>query len=1117
MPQSPGGPSVKFAPIREKIDMKPKKFLSLLLIVFMLLAATPLCGTVAAAAQAPETVRVGYFSFPGYHNKTENDGIETRSGYGYEFLQLIARYNNWKYEYVGFDNSYSDCLGLLEEGEVDIVTSVSKTADREELFLFSEKDIGTNSTIFTVKAGNTRVEKGNYSTYNGLRIGMLANNSKNATFEAFAGEHGFSYVAVYRESDSELSALLESGEVDGIVTGSLRVMGNEWLIESLSPQPFYVCVNKQNAALMDKVNAAIDTLDLAEPDWRNVLHDEYYSTDESGNIIMSAEEREYIRSLAGQDKLKVLMNPDRKPYSYFKNGTEAAGIFPAIFEKMTENVDLPYEFVPVKDRAEYYEKRNSDEIDLVIDFNDDLSLAESGGYKITDVYYTTTHTMIKRRDLKGDPKKFATQKFADNPFSDYLAKYVGGDTEVVRYDSLDESVEAVKKGECDATITLSYVAEQYIWNDDRNVLTSELIGETSSAYTIGVNSARCNFLLLSILNKCVTGMSRSARSSIVTEQISEFRPTADTGLITLLRRNPGYIVLLVSGVLLLIFAIAMLVVRTLNQRKLQRKVAEATSKLQAQTEELSAALHAADAANRSKTTFLNNMSHDIRTPMNAIIGFTALATTHLDNRERALDYLTKISQASNHLLSLINDVLDMSRIESGKVHIEDRPENLADILQGLRNIIQSDIHAKHLELFIDTVDVANEEVYCDKLRLNQILLNLTSNAIKFTKTGGSVFIKVVQKESRKEGYGTYEFSVRDTGIGMSPEFAKTVFDPFTRERNSTVSGIQGTGLGMAITKNIVDIMGGTIKVESEQGVGTEFVVTLELKFTDSEPEQLSLAELNGLYSLVVDDDLVSCQSVSKMLRQIGMHAEWTVTGKEAVVRTKEAIELGHPFEVYIIDWAMPDMDGIATVKQIRTLIGDSSPIILMSAYDWADIEQDARKAGVTGFISKPLFASDLHRALEKSLGKSSPKAEPAKKESKVLSKRILLVEDNELNREIAQEILTEAGLLVETAENGQIAYEMVKNSQVGYYDLILMDVQMPVMNGYESTKLIRALDNELANIPIIAMTANAFEEDKLDAYAAGMNGHLAKPIDIDMMFKVLEDTLGTKKDEPDKG
>ena len=527
---------------------------------------------------------------------------------------------------------------------------------------------------------------------------------------------------------------------------------------------------------------------------------------------------------------------------------------------------------------------------------------------------------------------------------------------------------------------------------------------------------------------------------------------------------------------------------------------------------LSEALALAEQASKAKTTFLNNMSHDIRTPMNSIIGFTALAMTHIDNKERVKDYLTKISRSSSHLLSLINDVLDMSRIESGNVSIEENAENIAEILHNICNIIQADIKAKQLELFVDTVDVSDENIYCDRLRLNQILLNLISNAMKFTNPGGTVSIRITQKPCKREGYGLYEFKVKDTGIGMSPEYAKVIFEPFTRERTSTVSGIQGTGLGMAITKNIVTMMGGTINVESEVGKGTEFTVNLELRLQDEVQENLLIEELEGIHALVVDDDLNACQSVSKMLRQIGMRADWTMYGKEAVARTVEAMEMGEKFEVYIIDWLMPDMNGIETARQIRKVVGEDAPIIILSAYDWGDIEDEARKAGVNGFVSKPLFVSDLRTTLLKVCGKAEePHAEETTVRKDFVGKRILLAEDIELNREIASVILEEAGFDVECAENGQEALDMVKNSKPGWYDLVLMDIQMPVMNGYDATRAIRKLENKkLADIPIIAMTADTFVEDRQEAIDAGMNGHLGKPIDIALLMETLSDIFDGK-------
>ena len=523
---------------------------------------------------------------------------------------------------------------------------------------------------------------------------------------------------------------------------------------------------------------------------------------------------------------------------------------------------------------------------------------------------------------------------------------------------------------------------------------------------------------------------------------------------------------------------------------------------EAQRKMLVDALAAAEHANRAKTAFLNNMSHDIRTPMNAIIGYTALAASHLDNVDTIRDYLNKISVSSSHLLSLINDVLDMSRIESGRVKIEEKEVNLPDVLHDLRIIIQSNIASKQQDLFIDTQDILHEDIITDKLRLNQVLLNIVSNAIKFTPVGGTISIRISEKSCALNGYTTYEFRIKDNGIGMSEEFQKHIFESFSREQTTTVSGIQGTGLGMAITKNIIDMMGGTISVKSEEGKGTEFIVVLDCKLSDHIVKYEPIPELQGARALVADDDTSTCMSVSKMLRQIGMRADWTVSGKEAVVRTKEAYDEGDEFKAYIIDWLMPDMNGIETVRRIRKVIGDSTPIIILTAYDWSDIEVEAREAGVTAFVAKPLFMSELREALTRPVRTEITKDQEA--DVDLTGKKILLVEDNELNQEIAAEILKEAGFIVDIAEDGIVAVDKMASAPSDSYDLILMDIQMPKMNGFMATREIRTLsDNRKANIPIIAMTANAFDEDKKDAFACGMNGFIAKPINIKELMSTL--------------
>ena len=522
---------------------------------------------------------------------------------------------------------------------------------------------------------------------------------------------------------------------------------------------------------------------------------------------------------------------------------------------------------------------------------------------------------------------------------------------------------------------------------------------------------------------------------------------------------------------------------------------------------LSDAVSAAETANRAKSTFLSNMSHDIRTPMNAIIGFTTLAVSNIENQEKVRDYLGKILASSNHLLSLINDILDMSRIESGKIHLEETKVNLSDLLHDLKTIISGQIHAKQLELYMDAMDVTDEDIYCDKTRLNQVLLNLLSNAIKFTPAGGTVSVRLRQFPSTQKDCAQYEIRVKDNGIGMSQEFAQKIFDPFERERTSTVSKIQGTGLGMAISKNIVNMMGGTIEIKTQKNKGTEFIIRLMFRVQSEQHRVEKITELEGLKALVVDDDFNTCDSVTKMLVKVGMRSEWTLSGKEAVLRAKQSIELGDAFHAYIIDWRLPDMNGIEVTRQIRSL-GDDTPIIILTAYDWSEIEVEAKAAGVTAFCAKPMFMSDLRETLMTALGQKKEQNNDdvlPEADFNFKNKHILLVEDNELNSEIATEILTEYGFIVDTAENGAEALEKVSTSKPGTYDLVLMDVQMPVMNGYEATKCIRKLkDPALANISILAMTANAFDEDRKKALESGMDGFLSKPIVIKELVQALK-------------
>ena len=438
------------------------------------------------------------------------------------------------------------------------------------------------------------------------------------------------------------------------------------------------------------------------------------------------------------------------------------------------------------------------------------------------------------------------------------------------------------------------------------------------------------------------------------------------------------------------------------------------------------------------------------------------------------------------------------------MNLNEKSENISNIIHMLKDIVQADIRSRKIDFFVDSADVCDENIICDKLRLNQVLLNILSNAIKYTPINGVVSLRIVQLGVSDTGYGQYEFRVKDTGIGMNEDFLKTIYDPFTRVQSSTVSGIQGTGLGMAITKNIVDMMGGKIDITSQENVGTEVVLCFEFKLGTQHKEPEHIPEVDGMRCLVVDDDTNACRSVVKMLKDIGMHSEWCASGREAVIRTEDSIQDKDLFGMFLIDWMMPDVNGVEVARRIRRMVGDDVPILILTAYDWSDIEEEAHNAGVTGFVSKPVFLSDLHKVVAKYCCKEDEAPAAPVPVVNFDGKKVLLVEDNALNCEISKELLEDAGIQVTVAEDGSIAVNKMQAAKPGDYDIVLMDIQMPIMDGYEATRQIRALPNkEVAGIPIIAMTANAFAEDCQAALKAGMNEHISKPVDIAKLREIL--------------
>ena len=517
----------------------------------------------------------------------------------------------------------------------------------------------------------------------------------------------------------------------------------------------------------------------------------------------------------------------------------------------------------------------------------------------------------------------------------------------------------------------------------------------------------------------------------------------------------------------------------------------------------------ADAANKAKTDFLSTMSHDIRTPMNAIIGLTTIAEKNLGDQESVADNLRKISLASNHLLTLINDILDISKVESGKLTLSPLTFSIVETVQNLVNLSQPMIKEKNINFSFRINHMEKEYLYADQLRLNQIYINILSNAIKYTTPGGSVSVDLREEESEQEGCVKLVYRVADTGIGMTPEFLEKMYQPFSRQTDSRIYSIQGTGLGLAITKQMVELMNGTIECQSEVEKGTTFTITLDLPIADKQLEEM---RIDGVVALIADDDPVLLETAVDTLESLGVAADRATTGMDALEMARRRHESGKDYDVIILDWKMPDLNGIDTIRRIRSEVSPDIPVLLTSAYDWSDIEDSAKEAGANGFIGKPLFRSKLYEKISQLLGTEVRAIEPEDDYSDLAGMNILIAEDNDINWEIISTMLDMFGITSERAENGRICVDKIAGAREGLYDLVFMDIQMPEMNGLDATRAIRALENKwAASIPIIAMTADAFSENVAECLNAGMNGHIAKPIDLKLVIKEIRRIKEEKK------
>ena len=1084
---------MKNSGMSETMQTLTRKSACVMLSLLLLLSAV-LPVKAAAETASAKVVRVG--SFEDTFNYVNEKGA--RKGYGYELLETLSGYTGWQFEYVTCD--WSDCFEKLKNGEIDIIGGISYTEDRTQEMLFSDEPMGVEKYYLYADLARADISASDFKTLNGKKIGVLMGTEPEVMLAEWEEKYGLKTEHVNISNNEDVKQKLANHEIDCFVSLEESFWAERGIstITRVGESGIYYAINKNRPDIKEELDDAMRALDEAVPFYTADLYKRYFSMDYTP--ILTGEEKAWLRK-HGAIRMGFLAS-DSGVSTYDPATGEFTGVITDYIQFAADclgNQELEFQLVGYDSKEAELDALKSGEIDMIFHCDQNPNLAEEYHFACTNTTWTSNLMAVtnKQHFNENNVNRIAVPQ---NKLSlkKYLAFYYP-QWEIVDCDTQEDAARLVKDGQADCFVT--GISSENKYSKKYSFYSVPLVNPVRSCFA--VNSG--NRSLLSILNKTIKAMPVNMLAGALAMYKSSARKVTLSDFI----KDNFFKVMLISSI-----AVAVVLLTILMLLQKARKAEAAARKAASDTQELNAklqvAVEKAESANRAKSTFLSNMSHDIRTPMNAIIGFTTLALSNIDDTDRVKDYLGKTLASSNHLLSLINDVLDMSRIESGKIHLEEVEVNLSDVLHDLKTIVSGQIYAKQLELYMDAMDVTDEDVYCDKTRLNQILLNLLSNAIKFTPAGGTVSVRVRQLAGKVHGCGQYEFRIKDNGIGMSQEFAKKIFEPFERERTSTVSRIQGTGLGMAITKNIVDMMGGTIEVQTAQGKGSEFIVRVPLRVQAEHRPVEKITELEGLKALVVDDDFNTCDSVTKMLVKVGMRAEWTLSGKEAVLRARQSIEMSDVYHAYIIDWRLPDMNGIEVTRQIRSL-HDDTPIIILTAYDWSDIEVEAKAAGVTAFCSKPMFMSDLRETLMSALGQKPADAVQRllpEKNADFKGKHILLVEDNELNREIAQEILQEYGFLVDTAENGAVAVEKVSTAAPGSYDLVLMDVQMPIMDGYTATRKIRALDDPArAKLPILAMTANAFDEDRRNALESGMNGFLSKPIVIGDLVQELHKIL----------
>ena len=925
-----------------------------LLLTGMLLAALLGFAMPASAAGSDDTpqptLRVGFYAYTGYHIM-DKDGH--RSGYSYEVLQRIAQYENVKFEYLGYDCDANEAADMLERGEIDLLPTLRMTPERAERFAFSSEPISNLATMLTVKAGNRSIVAGNYETYNGMTVGMSRRgNGRNQSFIHYAAEHGFTYTPIYFDTDEELSLALRTGVITAAVSNRLRKTNNEWIIDTFDPQDCYIAVRKDDSATLQLVNDALTKMDRDDPAWRTTLFDKYNKNIHTSNkLYLTAAEENYITAHnAAGTNFQVLVNPDLYPYSYLDEDGCPTGIMVDLFKLVADRAQLHYSFLAPASRSEYRTMLDSGDADFVIDFSDDYSMAEDYGYQLTNSYLSAEFSWVMLRSHSGGLHKAIVP---DNFNSDSLEMPGLPDISNVKYAaSFDDCLAAVRSGDVDACYTYTYQAERAIFDDKYNELRAMLSDERRS-FCIGVR-ADYDILLLDVLNKSVDSLTRADIVALTNKYINLGQQKFS--LVRLVYQYPLFVVLIV----LCVIVTNVCVVLSMRARRF-RDLTEA-------------ALHRAEEASTAKTEFLSNMSHDIRTPINGIMGMLDIAEENFEDQARVRDCLTKMRGAASHLLSLVNDVLDMSKIESGSMKLLNNPFDLRVLLQACCDIVEGQIIERKLTFSKQIGPFWHPYLVGSELHVRQVLINILSNAVKYTPDGGT--IRFCAKETLyEEGLVHLRMEITDNGIGMSEEFLQHIFEPFTQEQRSSRTHYKGTGLGMAITKKLVDQMHGSLDVESEPGKGSTFIVRLSLP-VDPTPHPVAAQQpakqeetptLAGLHLLLAEDNELNSEIAVTLLEAEGAKITAVTNGREALEAMQHAAP--HTYDAVLMDVMMPEMNGLEATRCIRAFEGvgpdEGTPIIAMTANVFADDVRACLDSGMNSHVGKPLDMKVLMREILK--------------------------------------------------------------------------------------------------------------------------------------------------------